>query len=452
MWWESEKKGEEEQQSLTPAEKEHAKQVDQKVKDIEGQIMGTFDRTQDEGLIQFPFDTDPSKRKTKYGLHALKIAVQSPNYVVRGITWPVAVVVKEAIKAGVVEKLIDAFSNKARTFWVYPVFEIGFGYSFGGGVGVKHSDLFHKNYKFHARYLIRLSLDQEAEFSLGKPDVLFLGKHEISFNTRAKWFRYYDNNFYGEGPSSKQGDHAIYGIDDISWGANVAYEFLNNFRLFGELGFATDVTRSGEGGRPSVEKVFTPAELPGFKKFVFYIVPELKLQYDNRDSEFVPGKGGQYFFSVRRFQGLNRIGFDYNEYECNAEHFFTAWSKKHVFAVRMNWMFQHDIGGGVVPFYRLATLDVYTPLRGFSEGRFADKARVVFNVEYRFPVWSFVEGDIFFDTGRVFHGPMDFSFKRFRFAGGGGISFRTNNYFLARLQAGYGGEGVKIMFKTSQSF
>ena len=91
-------------------------------------------------------------------------------------------------------------------------------------------------------------------------------------------------------------------------------------------------------------------------------------------------------------------------------------------------------------------------MRGFDWGRFRDNASVVFNVEYRYPVWDYIDGQLFFDTGRVFNGPEDFSFKNFKFSGGAGFSFRTKDYFLLRFQAAYGGEGLKILFKTSQSF
>ena len=63
-----------------------------------------------------------------------------------------------------------------------------------------------------------------------------------------------------------------------------------------------------------------------------------------------------------------------------------------------------------------------------------------------------MDGQLFFDTGRVYHNMKDISFKKFKYAGGIGLRLRTDDYFLLRAQVGYGGEGVKFMVKTSQAF
>ena len=73
-------------------------------------------------------------------------------------------------------------------------------------------------------------------------------------------------------------------------------------------------------------------------------------------------------------------------------------------------------------------------------------------MEYRFPVWDYLDGQFFFDTGRVFSTITDFSFKHFNYSGGAGLRFRTRDFFLMRLQIAYGGEGVALLFKTSQAF
>ena len=120
-------------------------------------------------------------------------------------------------------------------------------------------------------------------------------------------------------------------------------------------------------------------------------------------------------------------------------------------ALRTEWDFRHGMDS-VVPYFEMAALDAFSPDREFSGGRFHDNAMAVFNIEYRFPVWKYLDGEIFFDTGRVFNGFKDVSFKHFKTSGGMGLRLRTKNFFLCRLQVAYGGEGVKVLFKTSQAF
>jgi outer membrane protein assembly factor BamA len=76
----------------------------------------------------------------------------------------------------------------------------------------------------------------------------------------------------------------------------------------------------------------------------------------------------------------------------------------------------------------------------------------VINIEYRYPVWEYMDGQLFFDAGRVFDSIKDVSFKDFKYSGGIGLRFVAGEYFLSRLQLAYGNEGFRVLFKTSQAF
>jgi outer membrane translocation and assembly module TamA len=65
---------------------------------------------------------------------------------------------------------------------------------------------------------------------------------------------------------------------------------------------------------------------------------------------------------------------------------------------------------------------------------------MLFNFEYRFPVWSLIDGVIFCDTGRVFHSPSDISFANMKYSAGGGLKIRIPNLAMFRFEAAYGGE------------
>lgn len=405
----------------------------------------------DENFWTWPFDRKPHEKKTKYGLKALKIAAHTPNYLVRALTWPVAVSVKWLISKGVIETFVNTFSNKKRTFWVYPLVELGFGSGFGGGVGVKHLDMFNKNYKFSANYKIHVSLDQSAMLSFGKPDAAMIASRPLSYSTAANWLYYRSGNYYGIGYDAPQTDHSIFSLRNITTGGNASYKFVGNLSVFGIMNLSVDWSGPGNGGYPSVQTLLPPSQIQGFEKYLMYLVPGIKFDYDSRGDRLVSEAGGHHYVKVQRFQGLNRQDYDYLQYELQALQYIQLWMPRHILALRMNWIFQHSTGDKI-PFYRLATLDIYSPARGFSAGRFHDKARVVYNAEYKFPVWNFIDGEIFFDMGRVYSGPTDVSFKHMAYSGGGGLLFRTRNYFLGRLEVGYGGEGVKVLFSTNQPF
>ena len=76
---------------------------------------------------------------------------------------------------------------------------------------------------------------------------------------------------------------------------------------------------------------------------------------------------------------------------------------------------------------------------------------MIVNAEYRYPVWDLIDGTIFFETGRVFDDPGDFSFDDFKYSAGGGIQFFVRSFLLFRVQAAYGGEGLNVVFTAKQA-
>ncbi len=396
-------------------------------------------------------DEDKKPGKTKYGLKGLKYAARTPNYAIRAVTWPVAIGADYMIEKGVMRKIADFFSSKDKTFWLYPTLELGFGNSTAFGVGLRELDMFDRNYRLAMNYQIHINLDQSASLKFSKPDAAEIGGHALSYYIGTNWGHYRAGNFYGVGPSSKRNNQAIYGSDLLEWGGGAALEIFHGIHADASLMFSSNWSRSGENGLPSVETIFPAWELPGFRNNIIYLAPAIGLWYDNRDSQYNSQKGGRYSFNIRRYQGINHSGFSYIEYDADAIYFIKLWVERHVLVLHANFLYNQSTNGKV-PFTRLANIDVYSPVRGFSAGRFQDNGRYVMNAAYRFPVWSFLDGEIFFDAGRVFHEMSDLSFSNIKYAGGGGLRIRSKNYFLARFQVGYGGEGVKIMFKTSQEF
>ena len=88
--------------------------VNRKVHRIEKTIEGEADQYETGEVwdkLQVP---EEHHGKTKYGLRALKLAAQTPDYLLRGVTWPLAVSAKYLIKKGVVEDMVNFFSNDAR--------------------------------------------------------------------------------------------------------------------------------------------------------------------------------------------------------------------------------------------------------------------------------------------------------------------------------------------------
>jgi len=419
-------------------------QVNKNVDEIESKLEGVSKKTQYKNAWK-PVHPKPTEHES-LGKGLLRYASMAPTYLVRGLTWPIGITSHYLVKKGVVRKVVNFVSNDERTFWVYPKLELGFGSGFGGGVGIQHLNLFHKNYKFYGSYQIHVNLNQESNVSIKKPDAFYLWKKPVTYKLKINFLKHNEDDFFGIGATSSRNNKSKYGIDEVRPGGWIGYEFLTNTYAKLHTYLVWNNSRPGSVGRN-----FPRATLPGYLRNIYYLNYGFTLEHDNRNSLVAPSKGGRREFIFSRYQGLDTENFNYNEYRLRLNQFIKGFFEDHVFALRNEWVYAQATNGNV-PFYRLPKLDMNSPMRGFDFSRFTDNGRMVINAEYRFPVWDYIDGDLFFDTGRVFHNFNDFSFKKFKYDGGFGLRFLTKEVFLLRFEMAYGGEGLKVLIKTNQAF
>lgn len=375
-----------------------------------------------------------------------------PSYALRAATLPVGMLMRLIERKRVVERVADALSNDAKTLWAYPIIEGGAGAGFGGGMGLTHVDLFGRGYNLKLRYTNHIDFNQVGSAAFGKPHAFEIGGAPCSWATGVEWMRLTHENYFGAGPVSSRNNQSAYLLHRTIVGAGLSVSLLPKLSL--NAGAAYDVAGTGPnayGSLPSVGQTFPAAQRPAYDSWRSYAVIALKLEYDSRDNFSATERGGIYSAGIKRFQHIGEGDFDFLQYELDARHFFSLGYPRMVIALRGGFVFQQETGGGSIPFYRLATLDVATPLRGFVHGRFHDRNRFVFNAEYRFPVWEEIDGVLFVDAGRVFHGIQDFSVKDFKSSAGGGLRLRALGLMLFRFDLAYGGEGINTMVGVSKS-
>lgn len=375
-----------------------------------------------------------------------------PAYVFRAVTWPLGAIVESMERTHAISRIADFLSNKEKTMWVYPMIEGGAGSGFGGGLGFRATDLFHEGYEAHAHYKIHIDLNQYAGAWFRKADAFSLFGRPVTYEARANWAKESDADFYGVGAETSQADHSKYAYNDLVGDFDVLCEVVRNLSVSLLVGARGSNSGSSDAdGYPSVTTTFQPSELDGFGKWFGYFVAGLGLEHDTRDNWSMPTRGGLRSLYFKRYQNVGSGSFDYNEYELDITQYIPLWRPGLVFVIHNGWLFQQETGANKVPFYRLATLDAGNDLRGFDRGRFTDKAKVIFNFEYLFPIWRMIEGIVLCDTGRVFHGLPEFSFDDFRYSAGGGFNIHLFRITLFQFRAAYGGEGVKIFFGVKKT-
>ena len=317
---------------------------------------------------------------------------------------------------------------------------------------MRHTDLFHKGYLTAASYRINLNQNQNAAISFGKPEAFEIFGHPLSYSFGTNFQRSLRSAYFGIGNDSSRDNEAVFNLYNIDLGATASYEVYKDLSIVPYIGYsASQGTNCGNGSVPGITQTFPGSATEGVGLWMQYLDLAIKAQHDTRDRLDYPARGGVRSLTVHHFQGMNRGGYNYNQYELDANQYIPLWKPRQILALHLGWHLQEHSGNDFIPFYRLSTLDASSPLRGFTSGRFRDRNYLLMNVEYRFPVWSLIDGAIFYDTGRVYHKFTDISVSNLRYSAGAGIRFRIPNLVVFRLDGAYGGEGINIIFGASRS-
>jgi outer membrane protein assembly factor BamA len=94
--------------------------------------------------------------------------------------------------------------------------------------------------------------------------------------------------------------------------------------------------------------------------------------------------------------------------------------------------------GAVVPFYFQKTLGGPDDLRGFRQFRFRDRNMLLLQAEYRWEIFTAMDGAIFYDAGKVASRTEDLNFSDLESDYGIGFRFGTRNGVFLRVEGAFG--------------
>ena len=245
-------------------------------------------------------------------------------------------------------------------------------------------------------------------------------------------YSYFPDKFWGMGKNSSPDS-----VEDYSF--RQYYIYLHLMRNLGKKMFAgvlfefqnvMDVNYQ-KGGIFDIQQVAGryPYKISGLG---------LSFTYDNRNDAFAPNKGNFAQFYFNHFDPILGSDFNYTNFVIDLRKFFRIY-KQQVLAVQAYGFWNV---GGDIPLRSLATLGGNTSMRGYYDGRFRDKEQVVFQAEYRIPLFKRWGAVAFFDGGDVGHTAFDFSLHELKYSCGGGLRYALNKSEKLNLRLDYGvGQG-----------
>jgi hypothetical protein len=321
--------------------------------------------------------------------------------------WPLAV--------------FDFFVTADRKAGIVPTAFIDFG--FKPSVGF---------YGFVDDFIVRRN-DLRVHFGTWGPDYLNVGIVDrvrlaggATVGFGGSFHRRPDAAFYGLGPSSSQDAKSRYTNRIID--AGVEYKIpvgaLSYFRA--RTGFrAADFDTDGCCSPTLADRIAegTLAVPPGFAGYrIGY--ESLLLALDSRSHRPAPETGVRLELAAEDAQQPGGERRNWIRWGAIAGAYLDLGRARTV-ALKTHLRFADPLRGGDIPFNEQVVLGGPHAMRGFGIGRLVDRSGIVVELEYRWPVWIWLDGTMHAALGNVFGAHLDgFETKLLRLSSG--IGLRTN--------------------------
>ena len=317
------------------------------------------------------------------------------------------------------------------------------GSGFAYGAGYRDRDLFDNKgiLDVWAATSTRLYWATEARLTFPK-----LANKRLMVETWAAHRDYPQEDFFGIGPDSARANQTSYAIRSDLFGARAGVRPLPLVMAGGGLEYLNPRLGEGKDSRvPSIETLFTPSSAPGLGESVDYLRSMAFLEVDYRQPKN-PRRGGWYRVDFSRDDDRTTGRYTFNRVDTDLRQFVGVLAGRRVIAARL-FVSTSDTGAGrVMPFYAMPTLGGNDSLRGFREYRFRGPHAILTQAEYRYEIWSGLDGALFYDAGKVADSRSDLNFKDLESDYGFGFRFNTDNAIVFRVDAGFGSRDGKHLY------
>jgi hypothetical protein len=288
------------------------------------------------------------------------------------------------------------------------------------------------------------------EVQLGFPR-LFGRRAFLDLHTR--WRNFPGVNYFGPGPDSLRTDRTGYRIEGGDHGFDFGIRPVRHVRL-GTTGSYLQLNVGPGADRRYIgtERLFTPAEAPGIDRQPDYLTGGVFAEYDWRDHPGGARFGGLYSarFEYLHDQDLNL--YTHRRLRLEAQQYVPFFNRRRVIALRAMSVLTYQNPGQRVPFYLQPTVGGSDDLRGFLPYRFHDNNMLVLNGEYRWEIFTGLDGALFYDAGKVFPKRSQLNFRNLEGSAGFGFRLNVGNTVFMRIDFGFSHEGAQAWLKFRDLF
>ena len=309
------------------------------------------------------------------------------------------------------------------------------GSGFAYGVGFRDRDLFSNKgaVEVWAAGSIKRYWATEARLTFPR-----LANNHLHLEAWGSHRDYPQENFFGLGPESNRDDRSDYAIRTNHLGGRAGVRPVDHLLVGAGMEYLEPRLGAGQNdGYPDVPALFPPSEVPGIDSRSDFIRSAAFVEVDYREP-INARKGGWYRFDFSHYDDRTTDQFTFNRFDADIRQFFGFLAGRRVIALRLAASTSDTEAGQTMPFFFMPTLGGNETLRGFREYRFRAPHAILAQAEYRWEIWSGLDGALFYDAGKVADQRSDLNFKDLESDYGVGFRFNTNSGVMFRVDAAFG--------------
>ena len=303
-------------------------------------------------------------------------------------------------------------------------------------------------FRTSVRASTRKSILAEAELAFPR-----LANQKAYVDLYTRWRNNASVPYYGPGPESRKTGRTAFRLEDAAYEVNAGLTPFRRARLGVMAGYLQTNVGPGDDSRyASTETVYSSANVPGLDKQSNFLRGGVLVGYDWRDNPGGARYGGFYEARFDYYKDQDWKLFSHRRLTLEAQQFIPFANRRRVIALRAKTLLTYENPGQVVPFYMQPLLGGQNDLRGFRFARFYDKNAFLLNGEYRWEIFTGLDGALFYDAGKVFPRPGQLNFRDLEGSAGFGFRVNARNSVFLRLDVGFSHEGFQVWFSFNELF
>jgi hypothetical protein len=259
---------------------------------------------------------------------------------------------------------------------------------------------------------------------------------------------YPQEQFFGIGPDARRADQVSFALRRTILGARGGVRPIRPIRVGGGVEYIQPSVGPGkDSGVPSIEALFNETTAPGLSRQPEFLNTFSFIEVDYRQP-LNARRGGWYRFDFSRFNDQDFNAHSFNRIDVDLRQYVPFLAERRVLAGRAFVSTSDADDSHTMPFYLMPYLGGNDTLRGFREYRFRGPHALLLQAEYRYEIWSGLEGAFFYDTGKVASRRSELDLTNLEKDYGFGFRFNTDNGVVVRVDAGFGSTDGKHLYIT----